>query len=388
MDKTNKFEKLPEIGSNSESQIRNQVRKDFESLPVLYCELLENKEKIKPELVNQDYVDHSPPTENKRSVERSRPQGAESDMDEEPKSLDKSRYSRYSRPSTGHSVRRSNLSRSRSVSSETDDINKEYEELNDRLNELLEKDKKSERTSDDNKRDREQSFTRDRERDRDRGRDRDRKPDRDHRDHSDNHSRRRGPSSADNEKKYIASQVAPSLSELKYNKKGLEELTPTGTDALKRELLFKLQLLKKSYPDFNDGDDFTMHTNYEEMVERYDMASKRLRVNSDVDTYRGYLQAGFMIIEKYLAPLLSIDMTGFANEQFVHMNKYDSLLFELGEKHYVPTGSQWPVEVRLIGLMFMQTALFIISKQIMGSFKMPSSSFKKPTTKMSGPPMD
>ena len=86
-------------------------------------------------------------------------------------------------------------------------------------------------------------------------------------------------------------------------------------------------------------------------------------------------------------------MTGFAQSQLVNMNKYDALLIELGEKHYIPSGSQWPVEVRLLGLIFMQTALFIISKQFlggfgnMGGFGLPTqSTTQKKSTKMAGPP--
>ncbi len=42
------------------------------------------------------------------------------------------------------------------------------------------------------------------------------------------------------------------------------------------------------------------------------------------------------------------------------MNTYDRLLIELGEKSYVDEESQWPVELRLVGLIFMNTAAFIM----------------------------
>ena len=47
------------------------------------------------------------------------------------------------------------------------------------------------------------------------------------------------------------------------------------------------------------------------------------------------------------------------------MSSYDRLLLELGEKQYIPEDEQWPVEVRLIFLVIVNTCVFLMGKMIM-----------------------
>ena len=132
----------------------------------------------------------------------------------------------------------------------------------------------------------------------------------------------------------------------------------------KRELLFKFELLKKSYPNAPIPE-FYIHSDYPSMQRSYDDSVRRLSLDSTVENYKTYLIGGFMLTEFIFGNFLGFDMQGFTQQQIVSMNSYEKLLIELGEKSYVPTGSKFPVELRLIFLVIMNAAFFLVSKMIM-----------------------
>jgi hypothetical protein len=141
----------------------------------------------------------------------------------------------------------------------------------------------------------------------------------------------------------------------------------------KRELLFKFDMLRKKYSTTNIPE-FTIHSDLNIMEQSYNDTLRRISLDSSVENYKKFLIYGFMGCEFVFGNFLGFDMKGFTQQQLTSMNSYDSLLIELGEKNYVPTGSNWSVEVRLLGLILMNAAVFVVSKII----------FKKTGTDMLG----
>jgi len=134
----------------------------------------------------------------------------------------------------------------------------------------------------------------------------------------------------------------------------------------KRELLFKFDLLKKSYPNSSYTiPEFTIHSDYNSMLKAYDLTIKRLSLDNSVEQYKTYLIGGFMGCEFVLGHFFNLDMQGFSQQQIVNMHSYEKLLIEIGEKSYMPEGSRWPVEVRLLVLVITNAAFFLVSKMIM-----------------------
>jgi hypothetical protein len=139
--------------------------------------------------------------------------------------------------------------------------------------------------------------------------------------------------------------------------------TAKDEDDQKRELLFKFNRLKKTYPKV-DMPEFNMMSNHENMKKTYDSTIKNLAIDSTVESYKSYLMMGFMGCEVTLGKI-GFDMEGYTQQQTLYMNKYEKLLIELGEKSYVPSSiNKWPVEIRLMALILFQTTIFIVSKII------------------------
>jgi hypothetical protein len=166
---------------------------------------------------------------------------------------------------------------------------------------------------------------------------------------------------------------APTLAELEekgqYHPKtelGDASRLQVNDEDTKRELLFKFDLLKKSYKNSTVSiPTFSVHSDLTMMQKMYDDTVRRLSLDSSVENYKTYLIGAFMGIEFALGKWFNFDMQGYTQQQIISMSSYEKLLIEIGEKSYVPSGKQWPVELRLVFLVIINTAFFIVGKMIL-----------------------
>lgn len=344
--------------------------KRFPRMPNMYLELVENKNKIKADLVNQEYV---PSERGKERKEDERDQDREREREQE---RDQERDSERDRERDRDRDR---------------DRGRERERERDRDQER-DREREQERDRDrDRERERERSSDSDKEHERGRNREREQK---EKDDREETREKEKEPSEAEqvddglssrlkelmkkhspsDDRDYEDSEekvhVAPRLSEISGGnfvpKKVMNDVSknPYDDEDLKRELLFKFDLLRKSYKNSNIPE-FTIHSDYSTMQRTYDTTIRQVNVDNNIETYKSYLITGFYITEFVLGYWLKFDMQDFTKQQIVNMNKYEHLLIELGEKNYVPEGSKWPVEIRLLFTILINAAIFIITKMVM-----------------------
>lgn len=169
-------------------------------------------------------------------------------------------------------------------------------------------------------------------------------------------------------------KIAPTLREIEKStklntSKNLRNLNSPDENEVsdedaKREILFKFDLLRKSYP-VSSIPEYSIHTDLYVMQRSYKDCVRRLSLDSSVESYKTYLVYGFMGCEFIFGNFLGFDMSGFTQQQIISMHSYEKLLIEIGEKSYIPTEDNWPVEVRLLFTIIMNAAFFIVSKMMM-----------------------
>jgi hypothetical protein len=166
--------------------------------------------------------------------------------------------------------------------------------------------------------------------------------------------------------------LPPTLSQLgagdvNVNGRVMKDISYTTDEetAKKRELLFRFEILRKSYkeahiPEYSEFTDLrTLERTYEETV-------RRVALDGKVDGYKKFLTMGFFGIELLFSNVFKLDMSGFAKQQMVSMNSYERILIELGEKSLLEkTKSQWPAEVRLLFTIVINAVMFILMKSVM-----------------------
>ncbi len=166
----------------------------------------------------------------------------------------------------------------------------------------------------------------------------------------------------------------PTLTELENQNKvsrqkeliDIEKLKEEDENA-KRELLFKLDILRKTYPKATI-DKYTIHDKYSSIKNYYEGRVRLLSLENSVDNYKTYMTFMFMGVETLFGKVFKLDMKGFTEQQLIDYHKYEKLLIEMSESSSGSSQgkSRWPVWVRILFIIVVQTAFFVVGKMILG----------------------
>jgi len=361
-----------------------QHRLKFPRLPKLYLEIIENKDKIKPELYDVEFDDskyqaaydvESPQTPppvhrhlSKAAESEEKPATNSPPTPPTPKETKdpKARLFVEDTPSTGESYKRKATKKHETPPrSETRrEKRKEDVDLDKHLDDLLKasNEKKAQPRAADKYRQKDFDVT---------------------------------PSQFNKYAAEDAEEDAPSLSELRRrgfnipkNMRNASNFDESDEDK-KRELLLKIRMLRKYYPE-SELPEFSAYSSYGELKNTYDDTFRSLSIDSQVNSYERYIIMFSYGLEIVAGRFLKFDMQGFTKHQLQNINEYKRLLIELGEKSYSPGGSSFPVEVRLLFICLQQMALFLLMKStgmgnLMGMLSSLGSEEKKGKVGMAPP---
>jgi hypothetical protein len=170
----------------------------------------------------------------------------------------------------------------------------------------------------------------------------------------------------------VSSVIPPSISEINEGKvqvdsNGVRNLDYITQDEraeqdIKKDMLVKFNILKKKHP-YASIPTYSEHTDLATLQKDYKSVVKQIEVESKAVKYKTWLLWGYFGLEFILLNYASFDdIRGFYQQQYNSMNQYEDLLYELGEKTYMPDEKKWPVEIRLLMLMGTNMGMFVLGK--------------------------
>lgn len=136
------------------------------------------------------------------------------------------------------------------------------------------------------------------------------------------------------------------------------KLTPDQIEYMRSEFRIKFGILRSSYPQWNVID-LSPTLTLDQIHDLYEYYIRQIIVSKETGQYKVYLLIFFMFVEVVGVKLLKLNMSGYTMSQLKIMNRYDSLLAELGEKWLVSSGSDWPVEARLLMMAVFNAVIFL-----------------------------
>jgi hypothetical protein len=132
---------------------------------------------------------------------------------------------------------------------------------------------------------------------------------------------------------------------------------------LRSEFKVKFGILRSTYPQWDviePNDTLTL----EQIHDLYDHYLKQILISRETGNYKTYMVIFLMVIEVIGVKFLKLNMSGYTLSQLRIINRYDSLFMELGEKYLISSGSNWPVEVRIVMMMLFNAVIFLVVRYL------------------------
>ena len=160
----------------------------------------------------------------------------------------------------------------------------------------------------------------------------------------------------------------PKLAELNIQEKIIPDINRMETHVelndKKRELLLQFDLIKARHNNEIQLPNYTMNSDYNVMKTTYDNLIRNLHITKSANTYKKVFRISLYLIEYGMGKYLKFDMNGYAAYQMESMDEYDKLLIEIGEKSYISGSTDMPAEFQLAMMVILNTVTFVFLKML------------------------
>jgi hypothetical protein len=147
------------------------------------------------------------------------------------------------------------------------------------------------------------------------------------------------------------------------NRPNYSRITKQQETFLRQEFKVKFGILRSTYPAWEvvePDDSLTL----DQIHDLYDHYLKQIMISRESGNYKTYMVIFLMVIEVIGVKFLKLNMSGYTMSQLRIMNRYDELFIELGEKYLVSSGSNWPVEARIVMMMLFNAVIFLVVRYL------------------------
>ena len=147
------------------------------------------------------------------------------------------------------------------------------------------------------------------------------------------------------------------------NRPNYSRITKQQETFLRQEFKVKFGILRSTYPQWEVVEPDNTLT-LDQIHDLYDHYLKQIMISRESGNYKTYMVIFLMVIEVIGVKFLKLNMSGYTMSQLRIMNRYDALFIELGEKYLVSSGSNWPVEARIVMMMLFNAVIFLVVRYL------------------------
>jgi hypothetical protein len=128
------------------------------------------------------------------------------------------------------------------------------------------------------------------------------------------------------------------------------------------DILWQLKKLKK-FHHTKDIPHYDEYTPLHDLKRIYKEIKRDVLMDESVNQLKEYTMLTLLGVEKLCTSYLSIDVSGFANNELQYMDEYHKILSEMSERSYITWSKDLPSEIKLVRMILTHVTIFAMRKE-------------------------